>query len=217
MKNIGLIGCGNIAETYFRAQEYFNNINFVACADINLDAAKKTADQYNIIPLSVDEILNDKNVDIILNLTIPQAHYEISKRALEANKHVYCEKPMSVKFDEAKELVIEKTYLKPISVEEITEEKRGSEIRGRNLPLYKLSSLDSSDKEVNVYIDPSLGKIVAIRTFEWRLWDLMWGLHIMDWRDRDDINNLFLKIFSILALVSSITGIILFFRPKSEA
>ena len=105
MKNIGLIGCGNIAETYFRAQEYFNNINFVACADINLDAAKKTADQYNIIPLSVDEILNDKNVDIILNLTIPQAHYEISKRALESNKHVYCEKPMSVKFDEAKELL----------------------------------------------------------------------------------------------------------------
>ena len=48
MKNIGLIGCGNIAETYFRAQEYFNNINFVACADINLDAAKKTAEQYNI-------------------------------------------------------------------------------------------------------------------------------------------------------------------------
>ena len=105
MKNIGLIGCGNIAETYFRAQEYFNNINFVACADINLDAAKKTAEQYNIIPLSVDEILNDKNIDIILNLTIPQAHYEISKRALESNKHVYCEKPMSVKFDDAKELL----------------------------------------------------------------------------------------------------------------
>ena len=105
MKNIGLIGCGNIAETYFRAQEYFNNINFVACADINFDAAKKTAEQYNIIPLSVDEILNDKNVDIILNLTIPQAHYEISKRALEANKHVYCEKPMSVKFDDAKDLL----------------------------------------------------------------------------------------------------------------
>ena len=77
MKNIGLIGCGNIAETYFRAQDYFNNINFVACADINLDAAKKTAEQYNIAALSVDEIFNDKNVDIILNLTIPQAHYEI--------------------------------------------------------------------------------------------------------------------------------------------
>ena len=63
MKNIGLIGCGNIAETYFRAQEYFNNINFVACADINLDAVKRTADQYNIIPLSVDEILNEKKIN----------------------------------------------------------------------------------------------------------------------------------------------------------
>ena len=82
MKNIGLIGCGNIAETYFRAQEYFNNINFVACADINLDAAKKTAEQYKIIPLSVDEILNDKNVDIILNLTIPKRTIKYLKELL---------------------------------------------------------------------------------------------------------------------------------------
>ena len=82
MKNIGLIGCGNIAETYFRAQEYFNNINFVACADINLDAAKKTAEQYKIIPLSVDEILNDKNVDIILNLTIRKRTIKYLKELL---------------------------------------------------------------------------------------------------------------------------------------
>ena len=60
MKNIGLIGCGNIAETYFRAQEYFNNINFVACADINLDAAKKTADQYNICLLYTSPSPRDK-------------------------------------------------------------------------------------------------------------------------------------------------------------
>ncbi len=136
---------------------------------------------------------------------------------LKSVEQITPEKISRISFDEAKEIVIKKTYLKPISVEEITEEKRGSEFRGRNLPLYKLSSLDAKDKEVNVYIDPSLGKIVAIRTFEWRLWDLMWGLHIMDWRDRDDINNLFLKIFSILALISSITGIVLFFRPKSKA
>ncbi len=51
MKNVGIIGCGNILETYIRAKEYFNNINFVACADINLDAAKKTANKYNIITL----------------------------------------------------------------------------------------------------------------------------------------------------------------------
>ena len=105
MKNIGLIGCGNIAETYFRSQEYFNNIKFVACADINMEAAKKTAEEYNIKCLSVHEILNDNNVDIILNLTIPQAHYEISKLALDSNKHVYCEKPMSVNYSDAKNLL----------------------------------------------------------------------------------------------------------------
>ena len=69
MKNIGLIGCGNIAETYFRAQDYFNNINFIACADKFPEAAKKCAEQYKIKSSRVDEILNDSDVDIILNLT----------------------------------------------------------------------------------------------------------------------------------------------------
>ena len=41
MKNIGLLGCGHISETYFRSREYFNNINITACADLNLEAAKK--------------------------------------------------------------------------------------------------------------------------------------------------------------------------------
>ena len=104
MKNIGLIGCGNIAETYFRSQEYFNNINFIACADINEVAAKDCAANYNIKAQTVEEILSNKNIDIILNLTIPQAHYEVSKKVLQAGKHVYCEKPMSLKFNEAKEL-----------------------------------------------------------------------------------------------------------------
>ena len=77
MKNIGLIGCGNIAETYFRSQEYFNNINFVACADKFPEASKKCAEQYSIQSLTVNEILDDQNIDVILNLTIPQAHYEV--------------------------------------------------------------------------------------------------------------------------------------------
>ena len=105
MKNIGLIGCGNIAETYFRAQDYFNNINFIACADKFAEAANKCAQQYSIRSLSVEEILKDDDVDVILNLTIPQAHYEVSKLALEAGKHVYSEKPMSMTYEEAKNLL----------------------------------------------------------------------------------------------------------------
>ena len=48
MKNIGVIGCGNIAETYFRSRDYFNNINFIACADINNEVAKKCANEYQL-------------------------------------------------------------------------------------------------------------------------------------------------------------------------
>ena len=59
MKKIGLIGCGNIAETYFRSQKYFNNITFVSCADINEEAAKLCAGQYNIEFQTVDDLLNE--------------------------------------------------------------------------------------------------------------------------------------------------------------
>ena len=79
---VGLIGCGHIAETYFRAEKYFNNIKIIKCADINLKAAKKCSKEYGVKFLSVNEILKDQEVEIILNLTIPKAHYEISKKAL---------------------------------------------------------------------------------------------------------------------------------------
>ena len=102
---VGLIGCGHISETYFRAQEYFNNIRIVKCADINMDSAKKCAIHYNIEAVSVEEILKDKEIEIILNLTIPRAHYEVSKMSLENNKHSYAEKPMAVNFENGKELL----------------------------------------------------------------------------------------------------------------
>ena len=105
MKNIGLIGCGNIAETYFKSQNYFNNINFIACADINQRSADNCANQNNIKSMSVDDLLNNDDIDVILNLTIPPAHCEISERALSAGKHVYSEKPMAIKLSDAKKII----------------------------------------------------------------------------------------------------------------
>ena len=102
---VGLIGCGHISETYFRAQEYFNNIKIIKCADINTDSAKKCAIHYNIEAVTVEEILKDKDIEIILNLTIPRAHYEVSKMALENGKHSYAEKPMAVNFEDGKKLL----------------------------------------------------------------------------------------------------------------
>ena len=110
------------------------------------------------------------------------------------------------------EIVSSSSTLEPIDLEEITESSKGSEFRGRDLPLYKVTSLNEKDKKINLYLNVFSGEITAVRSLQWRIWDLMWGFHIMDWQTRDKINNIFLKIFSILALVSSISGILLFFK-----
>jgi hypothetical protein len=114
--------------------------------------------------------------------------------------------------DEAKQIVAKNTLLNPIAVEEINESKEGSEYRGRQLPIYKVITRNVNDKEINAYLNIFSGDIVAIRSAQWRIWDLMWGFHIMDWQERDNIDNLLLKIFSILALISSLSGILLFFK-----
>ncbi len=104
------------------------------------------------------------------------------------------------------------TSLTPLAVEEINDPEPGSEYRGRNLPLFKVITQDQENDEINVYVDAISGQVVAIRSEQWRLWDLMWGLHIMDWEARDEINNWLLKLFSVLALISSLTGVFIFFR-----
>ena len=119
-----------------------------------------------------------------------------------------------ISFEEAKVIVSKMTTLTPISVEIVDEEQRGSEYRGRELPLYKIVSLNENEEKINVYQNPFSGEIVAIRSPQWRIWDLMWGFHIMDWVERDNIDNILLKIFSFIALFTSISGVILFFRKK---
>ena len=113
-------------------------------------------------------------------------------------------------------IVARDTFLKPESVVEITENKSGSEYRGRSLPLYKIESINEKKEKINVYVDPFSKKVVAIRSAQWRIWDLMWGIHIMDWNERDNIGNLFLKAFSILALLSALSGIYLFFNSSNR-
>ena len=114
--------------------------------------------------------------------------------------------------EEAIDMVMLKTSLNPIYVEEISVPKRGSEYRGRDLPIYKVQTKNDQGDPINVYLNIYSGDIASIRSDSWRTWDLMWGLHIMDWTERDNISNFFLKIFSILALISSISGLMLFFK-----
>jgi predicted dehydrogenase len=112
---VGIIGCGNISETYFECQKLFNNFNVVACADINIEAAKKSAEKYNVKAYSVDDILSNEEIDLIINLTIPSSHKEIIIKSLNAGKHCFSEKPLAMNFDEGME-ILELSNLKKLYV-----------------------------------------------------------------------------------------------------
>ena len=101
---VGIIGCGNISETYFNCQKIFNNFEITACADINKEYASKSAEQFNVKAQSVDEILSNKEIDLIINLTIPSAHKEIIIKSLNAGKHCFSEKPLAINMEEGLEI-----------------------------------------------------------------------------------------------------------------
>lgn len=99
--NIGIIGCGNIFPQYIKGCRLFEILGVVACADIDLERACARAAEFNIPKAcSVEELLADSSVELIINLTIPQAHAQVSRAILEAGKHVYSEKPLALNRDE---------------------------------------------------------------------------------------------------------------------
>jgi len=101
---VGIIGCGNISSTYLTYAPLFKGIRVVACADIDPKAAKAQAEKFGVRAESVSDLLADKQVDIIVNLTIPQAHFPVTKAALEAGKHVYSEKPLVLTLEQGEML-----------------------------------------------------------------------------------------------------------------
>ncbi|PYE86735.1 Gfo/Idh/MocA family protein [Phyllobacterium leguminum] len=101
---VGIIGCGNISTTYLKLAPLFKRIEMRACADANPAAAKLRAEEYGIKAQSVDELLANDDIDIVVNLTIPDAHFAVTKRILEAGKHAYSEKPLVLSLEQGQEL-----------------------------------------------------------------------------------------------------------------
>ena len=101
---VGIIGCGNISTTYFSLAPLFKGLNVLACSDLNMNAAELRAQEYGVKAQTIDELLANDELDIIVNLTIPDAHYSVSRRILEAGKHVYSEKPLVLRLEEGEEL-----------------------------------------------------------------------------------------------------------------
>ena len=112
--------------------------------------------------------------------------------------------------EEVREVVRQSTSLIPLMAQRIDKPEIRAEFRGRNLPIFKVTT--STTDNINVYVDAFTGEVTAIRSDSWRIWDFLWGAHIIDYSERENINNFLIKILSILALISSLSGIVLFFK-----
>jgi predicted dehydrogenase len=101
-----LIGSGAISGAYLgNISKKFHIIELAGCSDIIPERSAARAKEFNIKQMTNEEILNDKDIQIVINTTYPMSHYEVTKDALNAGKHVYCEKMMAVELAEGKELV----------------------------------------------------------------------------------------------------------------
>ncbi|RGP39222.1 Gfo/Idh/MocA family protein [Pseudotabrizicola alkalilacus] len=101
---LGIIGCGNISAAYLRLAPLFKGLEVRAVADMNMDTARARAAEFNVVAQSVDDLLANPAVDVVINLTIPDAHYAVTKRILQAGKHAYSEKPLVLTLAEGEDL-----------------------------------------------------------------------------------------------------------------
>lgn len=101
-----IIGCGTICKTIYapNLMEKFHIIDLVACADIIPERAQSLAEKYGLKVMTNEEIYQDKDIEIVVNLTCPESHYKVSKAAILAGKNVYSEKMMAVTWEEGQEL-----------------------------------------------------------------------------------------------------------------
>ena len=98
---VGIIGCGNISEAYLKLSKLFKAIDVLAVADINMESAQARAKQFGVKAQTVKELLKNKDIAIVVNLTVPAVHFKVSKQILEAGKHVYSEKPLTLSYKDA--------------------------------------------------------------------------------------------------------------------
>ena len=102
-----IIGCGSISNIYMESltNGKFTILELTACSDMDEAKMRQSAERFGIRALPLEEILADRSIELVINLTTPAAHYPITKRALLAGKHVFSEKMIAVALEEGRELV----------------------------------------------------------------------------------------------------------------
>ena len=104
MLGIGIIGCGNISAAYLKLAPLFKGLEVRAVADANAAAAVARGKEFGVKALSVEDLLAARNIDVVVNLTIPDAHFAVTRAILQAGKHAYSEKPFVLTLAEGEEL-----------------------------------------------------------------------------------------------------------------
>lgn len=102
---IAIVGCGNISGIYFENLTKSDAVKVKTCCDLDTEKAREKAEAYGCEAKSLDEALADPEIGLVLNLTTPQGHFPIAKKALEAGKHVYGEKPLCLTVQEGQEIL----------------------------------------------------------------------------------------------------------------
>lgn len=103
---LAVVGCGIISDIYLENMlNRFSILEVAGCYDLNAESAERMAGKYNLPVLSMEQILANPDIELVVNLTPPAAHYTVAKQALLGGKHVYTEKPLTGTFQEAEELL----------------------------------------------------------------------------------------------------------------
>lgn len=103
---VGIVGCGNIFGQYVQGCRGFEILEVAACADLLPETAVVKAAEFGIpAAYPVEQLLHDPTIDIIVNLTIPQAHASLTLAAIAAGKHVHSEKPLAVTNEDGQKIV----------------------------------------------------------------------------------------------------------------
>src|SRR5262245_29702216 len=100
---VGVVGCGNISSVYLKNMATYPHLKVLACADLDMERAKAQAERFNVPrALTVEELLADPRIELVVNLTVPAAHATVGLAALRAGKSVYNEKPLAITREDGK-------------------------------------------------------------------------------------------------------------------
>ena len=102
---IGIIGCGVISTAYLKAAQRFPVLEIKAVADMRSEAAEKRGAEFGVPGMRVDQMLKRDDIEIVINLTVPLAHTDVSLAVLNAGKHVHSEKPLGINVAEARKVM----------------------------------------------------------------------------------------------------------------